>query len=161
MGQPEVKLGLIPGAGGTQRLPRLAGVEPALEMCVYGEPLRMEDAKRLGIIDRIAEADLLASAIQFAKEVRGLRIRRTREVADKLGTRESNAALFAAWREKVVRCGRRTSTWFILTATASRLIAAGPCITPMKLVRRLCTDEYSNSAQFRGQIGNRARYSRF
>ena len=48
IGQPEVKLGIIPGAGGTQRLPRLAGVEAALEMCVFGEPVRAEDAKRSG-----------------------------------------------------------------------------------------------------------------
>src|SRR5438067_5328062 len=50
IGQPEVKLGIIPGAGGTQRLPRLAGVEAALEMCVFGEPVGTEDAGLLGII---------------------------------------------------------------------------------------------------------------
>lgn len=87
-------------------MPRLAGVETALQMRVYGNPVRVEDAKSLGIIDRIAEEDLLACAIQFAKEVRAVSIRRTREVADKLGTRDSNAALFAAFREKVSRAQR-------------------------------------------------------
>jgi 3-hydroxyacyl-CoA dehydrogenase len=103
IGQPEVKLGIIPGAGGTQRLPRLAGVEAALEMCVFGEPVGAEDAQRLGIIDRIVEADLLACAIQFAKEVSRLGPRRTRDTGDKLGTRESNAAIFTAYRERVRR----------------------------------------------------------
>jgi 3-hydroxyacyl-CoA dehydrogenase len=101
IGQPEVKLGIIPGAGGTQRLPRLAGVEAALEMCVFGEPVRAEDAKRFGIIDRIVEADLLACAIQFAREVSPINVRRTRDLANKLGTREANAPLFAAYRERV------------------------------------------------------------
>ena len=67
VGQPEVKLGIIPGAGGTQRLPRLAGVETALEMCCFGEPVRAEDALRIGIIDSVAEGDLLALAVQLAK----------------------------------------------------------------------------------------------
>jgi len=101
VGHPEVKLGIIPGAGGTQRLPRLAGVEAALEMCAFGESVPAEDAKRLGIIDRIAEGDLLACAIRFAREVRGATIRRTRDLSRQIETRERNAALFAACREKV------------------------------------------------------------
>ena len=58
-GQPEVKLGLIPGAAGTQRLPRLAGVSKAVEMCVSGNPVNAEEALKLGIVDRIIEGDLL------------------------------------------------------------------------------------------------------
>src|SRR5881628_2736229 len=63
VGQPEVKLGLIPGAGGTQRLPRLAGVELALEMCAFGEPIQAPAALAAGIVDRIVEGDLLSGAI--------------------------------------------------------------------------------------------------
>src|SRR5215216_5943896 len=59
VGQPEVKLGIIPGAAGTQRLPRLAGVAKAVEMCAFGEPVKAEDALECGIIDRIIEGDLL------------------------------------------------------------------------------------------------------
>jgi 3-hydroxyacyl-CoA dehydrogenase len=106
IGQPEVKIGIIPGAGGTQRLPRLAGVEVALEMCVFGEPMRAQDAEGLGIVDRIVEGDLLASAIQFAAEVSLLEPRRTRELTEKLGDRESNRALFAVYRERVRRTRR-------------------------------------------------------
>jgi 3-hydroxyacyl-CoA dehydrogenase len=100
IGQPEVKLGIIPGAGGTQRLPRLAGVETALEMCAFGEPVSAHDAMRLGIIDRIADGELLACVVHFAKEVSGLRPTPTRVLASKLGTPNSNASLFAACRER-------------------------------------------------------------
>ena len=53
-GQPEVKLGLIPGAGGTQRLPRLVGVAKAAEMCALGEPIEAEDARRHGLVGEIS-----------------------------------------------------------------------------------------------------------
>ena len=69
VGQPEVKLGLIPGAGGTQRLPRLAGVAKAVEMCASGNPIKAEEALKFGIVDRIIEGDLLAGAVAFAREV--------------------------------------------------------------------------------------------
>src|SRR5689334_11681700 len=55
VGQPEVKLGLIPGAGGTQRLPRLAGVPKALEMCAGGDPIGAKDALAAGIVDRVVD----------------------------------------------------------------------------------------------------------
>ncbi|MDW8312430.1 MAG: 3-hydroxyacyl-CoA dehydrogenase NAD-binding domain-containing protein [Burkholderiales bacterium] len=69
---PEVKLGLIPGAGGTVRLPRVLGVEPALNMIVSGEPLKSEFLASLPgqkLFDRIIEADLLEGAIAFALEI--------------------------------------------------------------------------------------------
>ncbi len=71
LGQPEIKLGLIPGAGGTQRLPRLAGVEKALEMCAFGEPILARDAQAHGIVDLVLDGDLLHGAIGFAREVAG------------------------------------------------------------------------------------------
>jgi 3-hydroxyacyl-CoA dehydrogenase len=71
LGQPEIKLGLIPGAGGTQRLPRLAGVEKALEMCAFGEPITARDAQAHGIVDLVLDGDLLAGTIGFAREVAG------------------------------------------------------------------------------------------
>ena len=74
VGQPEVKLGIIPGAAGTQRLPRLAGVAKALEMCWVGDPISAKDALASGIVDAIAEGDLLTFAVAFAA---GKPIRRT------------------------------------------------------------------------------------
>ncbi len=99
VGQPEVKLGIIPGAGGTQRLPRLAGVKKAVEMCAAGNPIKAEEALRFAIIDRIIEGDLLAGAINFASEIAGKLPLKTRERAEKLGAAEQNAAIFAAARE--------------------------------------------------------------
>ena len=99
VGQPEVKLGIIPGAAGTQRLPRLAGVAKAVEMCTEGAPVKAEDALRAGILDRLVEGDLLTAAIGFAKEVAGKLAPKTRERNEKLGTREQNAPILAAARE--------------------------------------------------------------
>ena len=70
LGTPEVKLGLLPGAGGTQRLPRIAGVRIALEMTAKGDPISAKQAQAAGLIDRIAGEDSLADdAIAFAREV--------------------------------------------------------------------------------------------
>ncbi|MEQ1828000.1 MAG: 3-hydroxyacyl-CoA dehydrogenase NAD-binding domain-containing protein [Pirellula sp.] len=71
VGQPEVKLGLIPGAGATQRLPRLAGLVKAAEMCGIGDSISAIDAQKAGVLDRVIEGDLLAGAIAFAHEVLG------------------------------------------------------------------------------------------
>jgi 3-hydroxyacyl-CoA dehydrogenase len=99
VGQPEVKLGLIPGAAGTQRLPRLAGVAKAVEMCAEGNPVKADEALKCGILDRLMDTDLLAGAIAFAKEVAGKPAPKTRERNGKLGTAGENAAIFAAARE--------------------------------------------------------------
>ena len=69
VGQPEVNLGIIPGAEGTQRLPRLAGVEKAIEMCVTGKLLAAPDALESGIIDAIVEGDLRTESIAYARRV--------------------------------------------------------------------------------------------
>ncbi|MGE5323356.1 MAG: 3-hydroxyacyl-CoA dehydrogenase NAD-binding domain-containing protein, partial [Actinomycetota bacterium] len=106
VGQPEVKLGIIPGAQGTQRLPRLAGVAKAVEMCAEGNPVKAPEALKLGIIDRIIEGDLLTGALAFAREVAGKPAPKTRERNQKLGTPEQNAAIFAAARDAARKKGR-------------------------------------------------------
>ena len=68
VGQPEVKLGIIPGAGGTQRLPRLVGIEIALEMIVEGEPINAERALKIGVVDELLEDNLVGQAISYAKK---------------------------------------------------------------------------------------------
>src|SRR5216684_3132172 len=65
VGQPEVLLGIIPGAGGTQRLPRLCGAKMALEMCAEGKPVAAPRALAAGIIDAIVDGALLPGAIAF------------------------------------------------------------------------------------------------
>src|SRR5580658_6637691 len=103
VGQPEVKLGIIPGAAGTQRLPRLAGVAKALEMCTTGNPVKAEEALKFGIIDRIIEGDLLAAAVAFAREVESKPAPKTRERNEKLGNVSDNAPIFSAVRETVAK----------------------------------------------------------
>ena len=74
LGTPEVKLGLLPGAGGTQRLPRIAGVALALEMTAKGDPISAKTAQEAGLIDKIVGEDSLeADAIAFANEVKAKR----------------------------------------------------------------------------------------
>jgi len=99
VGQPEVKLGIIPGAGGTQRLPRLAGVPKALEMCWQGEPVGAAEAHACGIVDRIIECDLLTGAVAFAREVMSKAPPKSSERDGKLGDSAANAASIVAARE--------------------------------------------------------------
>jgi 3-hydroxyacyl-CoA dehydrogenase len=73
LGTPEVKLGLLPGAGGTQRLPRVAGVRKALEMCATGNPIGAKEGFECGLIDRLIEDDLIPHAVGYAEEVRDVR----------------------------------------------------------------------------------------
>jgi 3-hydroxyacyl-CoA dehydrogenase len=103
LGQPEVKLGIIPGAGGTQRLPRLVGVAKAVEMCAEGNPITAHEALKLGLVDHLIEGDLLPGAIAFSRHIAAKPLRKTRErnEKDKLGVPEQNASLFSAAREKV------------------------------------------------------------
>ncbi|HLG55323.1 MAG TPA: 3-hydroxyacyl-CoA dehydrogenase NAD-binding domain-containing protein [Vicinamibacterales bacterium] len=101
MGQPEVNLGIIPGAEGTQRLPRLVGLEKAIEMCVSGKPIKAKDALSAGLIDRVIDGDLATGATAFAREMaaRGSSHPRTRERRDTLPAAEAVPALLAAGKE--------------------------------------------------------------
>ena len=95
---PEVKLGLIPGAGGTQRLPRLVGVERAVEMIVSGDPVAADKLADTRLIDRLVRADLLAGAVAFAEEIATRPSHpRVREVAP---AAPADAGFFATAREK-------------------------------------------------------------
>jgi 3-hydroxyacyl-CoA dehydrogenase len=104
LGTPEVKLGLIPGSGGTQRLPRVVGVGHALEMCALGTPISAERAYELGLVDRLIKGDLIPHAVGFAEEVREVRpLPKCSERQDKVervdqgvfaGFRASNAKRF-------------------------------------------------------------------
>jgi 3-hydroxyacyl-CoA dehydrogenase len=101
VGLPEANLGIIPGAEGTQRLPRLVGVEMAIDMIVSGRLVPAPEAHAAGLLDRLLDGELLSGAVAFAREVAAGegRIRRTRELVDRLGTPEVNAPLFEKGRE--------------------------------------------------------------
>ncbi|MCY1338504.1 Fatty acid oxidation complex subunit alpha [compost metagenome] len=102
VGLPEVKLGLLPGAGGTQRLPRVAGVAKALEMIVSGAPIRAGEALEHGIVDALFDGDLtdagLAHARQLLADGKGARRTGEREVP---GSAEANAELIRAKHAEV------------------------------------------------------------
>ncbi len=85
-GQPEVNLGIIPGAGGTQRLPRLVGVPKALEMIATGKPIDAQDALANGLIDEIVTGDLKTGAMTFIQKILagGKPVRRTRDLQEKV-----------------------------------------------------------------------------
>jgi len=107
LGTPEVKLGLLPGAGGTQRLPRVAGVEKALQMCATGNPIGAHEAFECGLVDRIVEGELIPHAVAFAEEVRDIRpLAKSSERQDRMGNvdpaifdefRKANARKFKAF----------------------------------------------------------------
>jgi 3-hydroxyacyl-CoA dehydrogenase len=101
MGQPEVNLGIIPGAEGTQRLPRLVGLEKAIEMCVSGKPIKAADALSVGLIDRIIDGDLASGASAFAREMAAKKgpLPRTRERQDKLPPASAIPGMLAAGRD--------------------------------------------------------------
>ena len=99
LGTPEVKLGLLPGAGGTQRLPRVAGVRKALEMCATGNPIGAKDAFACGLVDRLVEGELIPHAVAYAEEVRDVRpLPKSSERQDKLD--ECDPGTFETFRKE-------------------------------------------------------------
>jgi 3-hydroxyacyl-CoA dehydrogenase len=102
VGQPETRLGIIPGAGGTQRLPRLVGVVKGAEMCALGLPLKASAALELGILDEIISGDLLAGASAFARKKASQGPHpKTRNRNDKLGSAGGHTEALAALRAEV------------------------------------------------------------
>lgn len=96
VGLPEVKLGLLPGAGGTQRLPRLIGAEAAIKAIVSGDPIFAPQALSMGIIDRVATGDIVEDGIAYAKEIvaNGANKKRIRDIEDVIEKDRGNKELF-------------------------------------------------------------------
>ena len=107
VGLPEVKLGIIPGAGGTQRLPRIAGVQAALEIITSGDPIPAAKAHALGIVDAIIDEKLEGAAALAEKIVAERRpLRRIRDLDDKLVEARNNSAIFDEARKAVAKSKR-------------------------------------------------------
>ena len=106
-GLPEVKLGLLPGAGGTQRLPRLVGPAVALDMMVSGSPIGAARAVELGIVDRLAgEGRLREDATAFARSIVGQPVVLVRDRQDRVDPYRGKPELFAEFRKKNARAFR-------------------------------------------------------
>jgi 3-hydroxyacyl-CoA dehydrogenase len=106
IGLPEVKLGLLPGAGGTQRLPRLVGVEKALAMITSGEMLGAKAAVELGAIDALVEeGKLKEGAVAFARDLvaKQAPLRRVRDLDDKVAAARGKPEIFEAFRKENAR----------------------------------------------------------
>ena len=108
LGLPEVKLGLLPGAGGTQRLPRVVGVEKALQMVTSGLPIGAVEALEAGLVDEIVEGDLLPGALAFGHQIvaRGAALPRIRDRDDRLEEARENPAVFEQFRQAIARKSR-------------------------------------------------------
>src|SRR5687768_400204 len=107
VGQPEVLLGIIPGAGGTQRLPRLCGAALAIEMCTAGKPVDARRAADAGIVDQVAGGDLLQDAVHFANAMAAAgEVRKTRDLTHKIGDRAAGVAACAAARDTLAKTAR-------------------------------------------------------
>ena len=113
-GLPEIKLGLIPGAGGTQRLPRLIGVEKALDVILLGSPFGASDAKAWGVVDElVAEGQLRAGAEAFAHKLveTGAPLRKVRDLDEKLAEARAKPEIFEAVRKANTRKFRGFEAW--------------------------------------------------
>ena len=103
VGLPEVNLGLLPGAGGTQRLPRLTGLKMAIDMITSGRPLSAGDAQAAGIVDEVSDDDLQQAALDFAGELlsRGAGKRLTRDIPFQLN--DDDTALLSGARDTIAK----------------------------------------------------------
>ncbi len=124
--QPEIKLGLVPGAGATQRLPRVAGVEAALKIILSGNPIDAATAVSMGALDKVFGGDLVESATAFAREIAGDGT--AHRVTRKLDVEPPPDGFFDAERNKLERRGRG-------------LIAPWRCIDSVENAVRLPVDE--------------------
>ncbi len=121
---PEVTLGIIPGAGGTQRLPRLIGVERTLEIVLSAKPVDTETAQRYGFLDRVIESDLLAGALDYARSLadRGIAPRRTGQLrVDAASATDEIVARFVEQANTQYRNRRAAHTAIEAIRAAARL----------------------------------------
>jgi len=113
-GLPEIKLGLIPGAGGTQRLPRLIGVEKALDVILFGTPFGASEAKEWGVVDEVAEEGRLReSALAFARSLIAEKapLKKVRDRSDRLAPARGHPEIFEAIRKANARKFRGFEAW--------------------------------------------------
>ncbi len=145
VGVPEVNLGLLPGAGGTQRLPRLVGVEKALDMITSGRPISAKDALAIGAIDEIVDGDLEAGAIAYTERLlaEAAPLRRISE----MDLPQTSDDVFAKAREKFARerRGVMAPQHCISAVEAARLPFADGMVRERELFNELLTSQQSKA----------------
>ena len=149
VGLPEVLIGILPGSGGTQRLPRLIGPKAAMEMITSGRHVPAEEAHRLGIIDELApEADLRDAAIAMARRVAEIRpLPRIRDRDAKLAEAKADPGIFDAMRKSIARRARNQKAPYNCIA-AVEAACTMPFEDGIRRERELF-DELENSAEAR------------
>jgi 3-hydroxyacyl-CoA dehydrogenase len=150
VGLPEVLIGILPGSGGTQRLPRLIGPKAAMEMIVSGRHVPADEANKLGIIDELVaeDGDLRAAAIAFARRVADKRpVPRIRDRDEKLAEAKTDPGIFEAMRRSIARRARnQKAPYHCITAVEAA------CTMPFDdgaRHERELFDELENSAEAR------------
>lgn len=106
LGFPEVTLGLLPGASGTQRLPRIAGITKALDMMLSGKPINAQEAFECGIVDRMIEGDLQEGAITFAREILEKKIPIKRLSQIEIDRTAVTPEIFTDYRNQIAKTAR-------------------------------------------------------
>ncbi len=150
VGLPEVLIGILPGSGGTQRLPRLVGPKAAMEMIVSGRHVPAEEAHRLGIVDELVPegGDLRHAALAFARRVAAARpLPRIRDRDGKLSEAKADPGLFEAMRKSIARRARNQKAPYNCIAAVE-----AACNLPFDegvARERQLFDELENSAEAR------------
>lgn len=150
LGLPEIKLGIIPGAGGTQRLPRLIGAAAAFPMMLSGEPVPAEKAAALGLVDRVVEDDVVGAAVALAQEAaaKGAPVK-TGERSDKL-TEADRTAFEAAAKEATAKSGDLPNAMALIEAVRGvfTLKLAEGLAKERSLFRQLVADDRSKALRY-------------
>jgi 3-hydroxyacyl-CoA dehydrogenase len=150
VGLPEIKLGILPGAGGTQRLPRLMGPEQALEVIIRGDPVRSDEALGYGVLDKVVDGDLIEAAVAFARDVlvKGSPLKLVRDRDEKIAGMRANPQAYDAVAAKVLgrSRGRRAQTAVIeAVRNAFELPFDEGCAREHALFRELVVTEESRA----------------
>ena len=150
VGLPEVLIGILPGGGGTQRLPRLIGPKAAMEMIVSGRHVPAPEARELGIVDEIVEGkDLRKEAIAYAQRIAGRRpLPRVRDMTQKLAEASADPGMFEAMRKSIARKARNQKAPYHCIAAVEAAVSE-PFDEGVKTERRLF-GELENSDEARG-----------
>ena len=150
LGLPEIKLGIIPGAGGTQRLPRLIGAAKAFPMMLSGEPVSAEKAAQLGLVDAIAPDDLVVAAVALAEQLAGKGEPRRTSAQSEVLTDEDREAFEALAAETTRKSGDMPNAMALIEAVRGvfTLPFAEGLAQERKLFTTLVADERSKALRY-------------